>query len=236
GHPGVVVLNSRKWFQLAGDATFNFRLWYLGKVPFGNSVFKNAAADIKAALRGAVGQVRKLLILDLDDTLWEGIVGDVGWQALKLGGHDPIGEALVDFQREIKALNRRGVLLGIVSKNEEATALAALKEHPEMILRPEDFAGWRINWSDKAQNIVDLVSQLNLGLDSVVVIDDNPAERSRVREALPQVLVPEWPEDKRLYSAALLALDCFDAYAVTREDHERAQMYANESRRAIVKL
>src|SRR5262249_49561066 len=114
GHPGVVVLNSRKWFQLAGDATFNFRLWYLGKVPFGNSVFKNAAADIKAALRGAVGQVRKLLILDLDDTLWEGIVGDVGWQALKLGGHDPIGEALVDFQREIKALNRRGVLLGIV--------------------------------------------------------------------------------------------------------------------------
>jgi FkbH-like protein len=236
GHPGVVVLNSRKWFQLGGDQAFNPRLWYLGKIPFGNLVFKNAAADIKAALRAAAGDARKLLVLDLDDTLWDGIVGDVGWQALKLGGHDPVGEALVDFQRELKALNRRGVLLGIVSKNEEATALTALTEHPEMILRPEDFAGWRINWSDKAQNIVELTNQLNLGLDSVVFIDDNPVERSRVREALPQVLVPEWPQDKRLYSAALLALDCFDARAVTREDRERAQMYATEKRRATFRL
>jgi FkbH-like protein len=236
GHPGVIVLNSRKWFQLSEGQAFNPRLWYLGKIPFSNSVFKNAAADLKATLRGALGHARKLLILDLDDTLWDGIVGDVGWQGLKLGGHDPVGEALVDFQREIKALNRRGVLLGIVSKNEETTALAAIKEHPEMILRAADFAGWRINWSDKAQNIVELVTQLNLGLDSVVFIDDNPVERARVRETLPEVLVPEWPEDKRLYPAALLELGCFDSPALTREDRGRVQMYASENQRAALKV
>jgi FkbH-like protein len=236
GHPGVIVLNSRKWLQLAGDQAFNARLWYLGKIPFGNPVFKNAAADIKAALRGAAGLTRKLLVLDLDDTLWDGIIGDVGWQGINLGGPDPVGEALVDFQRELKVLSRRGVLLGIVSKNEEATALSALREHPEMVLRPGDFSGWRINWSDKAQNLVELANNLNLGLDSVVYVDDSPAERHRVREALPQVFVPEWPQDKRLYPAALLALDCFDLGTVTPEDRHRAQMYANENQRAAFKL
>jgi FkbH-like protein len=175
------------------------------------------------------------LVLDLDDTLWGGIVGDQGWQNLKLGGHDSQGEAFVDFQRLVKDLTRRGVVLGICSKNEESVALEAIRQHPQMVLREQDFVGWRINWRDKAQNIAELAAELNLGLQSVVFIDDNPVERARVREALPEVLVPEWPEDKLLYPSAFLQLRCFDAPAVSREDAERTKMYAEERQRESAK-
>ena len=203
----------------------------MSKSPFGNALLKEAVADIKAAVSGIAGRARKLIVLDLDDTLWGGIVGEVGWEHLQLGGHDAIGEAFVDFQRALRYLQRRGILLGIVSKNEEAVALEAIAKHPDMVLRLEDFAGWRINWRDKAENVVDLVAELNLGLQSVVFIDDNPAERGRVREALPEVLVPDWPADRMLYASALLSLRCFDAPAISREDRQRTAMYAAERER-----
>src|SRR4030095_7549892 len=148
----------------------NAKLWYMAKIAFDNEVLKLAAAEIKAALRAVRGETRKLIILDLDGTLWKGVVGDVGWENLVLGGHDPEGEAFVDFQRQLKALTRQGILLGIVSKNDEAIALHAINHHPEMVLRQGEFTGWRINWSDKAENIVELTAELNLGLQSVVFI------------------------------------------------------------------
>ena len=95
-----------------------------------------------------------MIILDLDDILWGGTVGETGWQGITLGGHDPAGEALVDFQRDLKALTRRGILLAIVSKNEESVAIEAIAKHPEMALKMEDFAGWRINWQDKAKTLL----------------------------------------------------------------------------------
>ncbi len=104
-----------------------------------------------------------------------------------------------------------------------------------MVLRQDDFAGWRINWQDKAQNIVDLVGDLNLGLQSVVFIDDNPVERARVREALPEVLAPEWPADKMLYKSSLLSLNCFDTLAVSQEDLARSKMYVSERKRKSLK-
>lgn len=235
GNANVFPLNAAKWLELAGDKAFNPRLWYLAKVPFGNEFLKACARDIKAALRGLQGRARKLVVLDLDDTLWGGIVGDVGWQNLVLGGHDPVGEALLDFQRELKGLARRGIVLGIVSKNDERVALEAIREHPEMALREKDFAGWRINWRDKAQNVADLAAELNLGLDAVVFIDDNPIERARVREALPEVLVPDWPDDKKLYPQALHGLDCFDKPMISDEDRQRQQMYAIERQRVQLK-
>lgn len=228
----VHVLDIERWLASAPRAdAFSAKRWYLGKVAFANPVFREAARDIKAALRGLYGQSKKLVIVDLDDTLWGGIVGDDGWQNLVLGGHDAVGEALVDFQRALKSLARRGVLLGIVSKNTEAVALEAIDKHPEMVLKLGDFAGTRINWQDKARNVADLAEELNLGLQSVVFIDDNPIERSRVREALPEVLVPEWPTDKTLYPQALYALDCFEAARISKEDRERAKMYAVERER-----
>lgn len=225
------MLDTARWLNLAGARAFSPKAWYMGKIPFSMDVFKSAAADIRAALQAVDGAGRKLLVLDLDDTLWGGIVGDVGWENLVLGGHHADGEAFVDFQRALKALTRRGVLLGLASKNDETVAMTALREHPEMVLRPQDFAGWRINWQDKAANIAELTAELNLGLQSVVFIDDNPAERARVRDALPEVLVPEWPADRSLFRRALLELTCFDTAAVTDEDRRRAALYASERER-----
>ena len=233
--PGVYLMNAQRWLDTVGQGAHSAKGWYLGKVPFGAEVFAEAARDVKAALRGISGQARKLLVLDLDDTLWGGIVGDAGWEGLRLGGHDGIGEAFVDFQRAIKALARRGVILAIVSKNEESVALDAIDKHPEMVLKRQDFVGWRINWQDKARNIVELASELRIGLQSVVFIDDNPVERARVREALPEVLVPEWPADKILYPSAFGALRCFDTAAFSSEDAARTQLYADEKKRETLR-
>lgn len=231
----IYVLNTHDWIAQAGAQAFSPKLWYLGKIPFDNEVFKAAVRDIKAALGGMLGCARKLVIVDLDDTLWGGIVGDAGWENLVLGGHHHIGEAYADFQRALKSIKNRGILLAIVSKNEEQVALQAIRNHPEMVLKLNDFAGWRINWQDKAQNIIDLMTEMNLGLQSAVFIDDNPAERARVKESLPEVLVPDWPEDPLLYPATLFGLRCFEMLSLSREDRDRTTMYLTENKRQELK-
>jgi exopolysaccharide biosynthesis WecB/TagA/CpsF family protein len=227
--PTTFVLDAARW--MVGDAPFSARLWYMGKIGFSRAVLEAASRDLHAALRAVRGEARKLLVLDLDDTLWGGIVGDVGWQHLRLGGHDPIGEALVDFQRAVLALSRRGVALAIASKNEESIALDAIRSHPEMVLALEHFAAWRIDWCDKAQNVAAIARELNLGLQSIVFVDDNPHERARVREALPEVLVPDWPSDPTRYVEALESLRCFDVASLSEEDAARSRMYARERER-----
>ncbi len=229
------VLNTHKWIERAGRNAFNPKLWYLAKIPFGNEIFNEAVHDIKAALRGMLGYARKLIIIDLDDTVWGGIVGDVGWENIVLGGHHHLGEAYVDFQHALKSMKNRGILLAIASKNEEQTALEAIKNHPEMVLTLEDFAGWRINFQDKVQNILELMTELNLGPQSAVFIDDNPAERARVKESLPEILVPDWPEDPLFYPAALLSLRCFEVPSLSREDMSRTAMYLSENQRQDLK-
>jgi FkbH-like protein len=231
----IHLLNSERWIGPAGSQAFSPKLWYLGKIIFDNQVFKAAVGDVKAALGGLLGFARKLIIVDLDDTLWGGIVGDVGWENLLLGGHHHIGEAYLDFQQALKSLQNRGILLAIASKNEEQIALEAINKHPEMVLRPDDFAGWRINWQDKAGNILDLLDELNLGPQSAVFIDDSPAERARVKESLPEVLVPEWPPDPLLFPATLLSLSCFELPSLSQEDLARTAMYLSESKRQALK-
>lgn len=232
--PNVHVLPAQRWIESAGKGGYSAKLWYMGKVAFSREVFLEAAKDIRAALATMSGSARKLVVVDLDDTLWGGIVGDAGWENLRLGGHDALGESFVDFQRALKNLKRRGILLAIVSKNEESTALEAIRSHPEMVLREDDFVAHRIDWSDKARNVAEIAAELNLGLQSVVFLDDNPVERARVREALPEVLVPEWPEDKLLYTSTLQSLRCFDQAALTQEDAARSEMYIAERKRAAM--
>jgi HAD superfamily phosphatase (TIGR01681 family) len=209
--PNVFVLNATRWFETIGAAASNARAWYLGHVAVTRPALAEAARDIRAALGALCAGPRTLLVLDLDDTLWGGRVRNAGWQGLELGGLEGSGKAYVDFQTAIKDLKRRGVALGIVSKNEESLALDAIRSHPAMILREADFAGWKFNRREMASNIVDLAQELNLSLHCVVFIDDNPAERARVREALPQVYVPDWPKDVLLYPSALRSLRCFDS-------------------------
>jgi len=228
------VIDASRWHMLAGRHSFDPKLWFAGKIPFSSSVFAEAAADIRAAFNAQRGGGRRLVVVDLDDTLWGGILGDVGLEGLRLGGHDHQGEAFAGLQQALNALKRRGVLLAIASKNDERVALEAIATHPEMVLRQDDFAAWKINWHDKAANIAELANELGLGLESVVFFDSNPVERARVRAALPTVLVPELPADPSGYERALQSLDCFDAIALTTEDADRAAMYAAERRRVAV--
>lgn len=232
----VYLLDSQRWICITGRNAFDSKLWYMAKIPYCNEVFRETVIDIKSALISVTGSSKKIIILDLDNTLWGGAVGDVGVENIILGGHEAIGEAYVDFQRTLKAFTNRGILLGIVSKNEESIAIEAIKSHPEMILDLDDFAGWKINWNDKARNIVDLVNELELGLHSAVFIDDSPLERARVREALPEISVPEWPQDKMLYKSALMDLYYFGNFFITDEDRMRTQMYKTENMRQKAKL
>lgn len=227
----VHVLDAQRWLVAAGKGALNPRLWYSAKIPFGHRVFKEAAREVKAALTSLTGMAKKVVVLDLDHTLWGGVVGDVGWENIRLGGHDPLGEAYVDFQRALKSLKKRGILLAIASKNEEPIALEVLQRHPEMVLRADDFTTWRINWDDKASNILSLMRELNLGLESAVFIDDDIVERARVREALPEVLCPDWPDDPMLYRTVLARLPGLDAPCVNAEDLSRTQMYSAEQQR-----
>ena len=163
------------------------------------------------------------------------MIGETGCEGIRLGGHDHVGEAFQDFQRALKALTNRGIQLAIVSKNDEAVAMEALDGHPEMVLRRNDFAGWRINWRDKAANVADLVSDLHLALDAAVFIDNNPAERERIRTAYPDILVPEWPADPTAYVTALRHLDCFETGSISVEDRKRTEMYVAERERRDVR-
>ena len=143
-------------------------------------------------------------------------MGEVGWEQIRLGGHDYVGEAFVAFQQALKGLSSRGIILALASRNEERLALEAIDSHPDMVLRRHDFVAWQIHWGDKATSVASLAAELNIGLSEVVFIDDHPAERARVREALPEVMVPEWPEDPALYADALAELRAFDALSAKR--------------------
>ena len=230
------VLNSSKWLLNCGvNNAYSSKLWYLSKTPFSNNFFKEVISDITNLYNSTKGLNRKLLILDLDDTLWGGIVGEVGWKNLRIGGHDHLGEAFKDFQTQIKSLKNEGIVLALVSKNEEAIATEAITKHPEMVLTMEDFISYRINWDDKAKNILDITNELNLGLQSTVFFDDSPFERARVKEVLPEVLVPDLPKDPCDYNNFLSKLRCFDKTHITEEDKVRSNLYQSETKRTKLK-
>ena len=229
--PSVFLLDASRWFASVGSRGWSQKLWYATKSHVTPAVIEQAAADIGAALDGVAGRARRIVLLDLDNLLWGGVVGEVGWTGLNLGGHDHVGEAFADFQHSLKVLASRGVQLALVSRNDEATALEAIDRHPEMRLRRQDFAGWRINWDDKAQNIVDLLAELNLGAGSAVFVDDSAIERARVRAGVPGILVPDWPDDPARFREALGSLRCFDSPFLTAEDRTRTSMYAAERSR-----
>jgi FkbH-like protein len=232
----LYILNSSKWLTNCGSIkAYNSKLWYLMKNPFSNDFFKEAILDLENLYTSIKGQNKKLLILDLDNTLWGGIVGDVGWKNLRLGGHDHLGEAFQDFQTKIKSLSKNGLLLALASKNDEAVAIEAIEKHPEMILSMNDFVTHKINWDDKAKNISEIVDELNIGLQSVVFFDDSPAERDRVKKTLPEVFVPELPKDPTDYFAFLSKLRCFDTTHISAEDKVRGKLYKVENKRTSLK-
>ncbi len=149
------------------------------------------------------GRSRRALVLDLDNTLWGGVIGDDGLNGITLGPGSPAGEAYQAFQAFVLELHRRGVVLAVSSKNEDAIARSAFREHPDMLIREQHISVFQANWTDKASNIRAIAKSLKLGLDSLVFVDDNPAECALVRKELPQVAVPHMGEEPALFSRVL---------------------------------
>lgn len=167
---------------------------------------------------------RKVLVLDLDNTLWGGVIGEDGIGGIKLGDDAP-GNCYKALQQVAQQLSRRGVVLAVCSKNNAEDALAAIQSHPGMVLREDAFAAIRCNWQEKSLNIREIAAELSLGLDSFVFVDDNAVERAKVREALPEVLVVDLPSDPALYAQTLASLTCFETPHLTAEDRARGQLY-----------
>jgi len=180
------------------------------------------------------GRSFKCLVMDLDNTMWGGVIGDDGMEGIALGQGSALGEAYVSFQDYARELTRRGVILAVCSKNDEANAVEPFEKHPEMVLRRPDIASFVANWSDKAGNIRAIAEELNIGLDALVFIDDNPFERTLVRQELPMVAVPEVSDDPTYYPRAIADAGYFEGLSVTDEDRERtAQYQGNKARDAL---
>ncbi len=174
--------------------------------------------------------VRKCLVLDLDNTLWGGIVGEDGFDGVQLGPKPP-GNAFVEFQKRILSLYERGVILAINSKNNPEDALKVIREHPYMVLREKHFAAIKLNWNNKAANIKEIAKELNIGLNSLVFLDDDQTNRALVREMVPEVLTIEMPKDPSLYAQTLMNINDFNILQLTEEDKKRGRMYAEQRKR-----
>ncbi len=206
-------------------------LWNLAKLPFADA-YVPLYADHVARIMGAMrGKSRRCLVLDLDNTVWGGVIGDDGLEGIKIAQGDATGEAHLSVQQLALALRERGVVLAVSSKNIDSVARQPFDEHPDMLLRPEHIAVFQANWDDKASNIRAIAQELALGLESLVFLDDNPAERSLIRRELPEVAVPELTEDPADYARTLAAAGYFEAIRFSDEDRTRAEMYQGNARR-----
>lgn len=206
------------------------RLWYMARAPVAAAAQSDLAAALVRTTLGALRPSAKCIVLDLDHTLWGGVLGDDGLEGLQLGDDYP-GSAYKRFQQMLLGYRRRGFLLAICSKNDEAVVRHALEAHPEMMLRSEHFAAIRANWDPKPVNLRRIAEELSLGLESFVFVDDNPLERATIRAHLPMVHVVELPKEPYGYVDALRAVPLLDRARVVGEDRERAEMYAVEARR-----
>ncbi len=233
---GDLLLDAAALAECVGLARWHDPVqWTLGKFPFAHDVVPLYCDWVGRLLGAARGKARKCLVLDLDNTLWGGVIGDDGLAGIVLGNGSPAGEAHLSVQQTALALRERGVILAVSSKNDDAVARSAFQQHPEMLLKEDHIAVFQANWQDKASNLKAIAAALEIGIDSLVLLDDNPAERAQVRAALPEVAVPELPADPAYFAGTLLAAGYFEATGFTAEDRQRAEQYqANAARAAAL--
>ena len=231
-HRNVYVLDYDGLVARHGRLRWNDeRKWLIARMPIAADHLIYLAREWMRFLVPLSGKTAKVLVADLDNTLWGGIIGEDGINGIKLGSEYP-GAAYQQLQRAILDLARRGILLAICSKNNPDDAMEALRSHPGMLLKPKDFAALRINWTDKAQNLREIAAELNLGIDSLAFIDDNPFEREQLRKLVPEVNIIDLPEDPLGYAAAVRDCPLFERLTVSSEDQQRTTMYAEQRERA----
>ena len=218
--------------QVGIGTWFDPTYWYSFHTAQSPTATVALARTLAAMIKAVYGKTKKCLVLDLDNTLWGGVIGDDGVAGLLLGRDNPVGEAFQDFQRYVKELQRRGVLLAVCSKNEPEIAPQGFS-HPDSILKLEDFSAFKANWNPKPDNIREIAFELNLGLDSFVFVDDNPAERALVAAQLPDVAVPDVGSDVSRFASTLELEQYFEVDKIVKEDLSRSSYYSANVQRNV---
>ena len=234
---GIPVLDIKELVSSIGrDKFYSQRMWYLGSIPYSMTGEKAIAEEISYALNAIKGRRAKCMVLDLDNTLWGGVIGEDGIGGIELSTTKE-GARYRDFQKRIKDIKEEGAILAVVSKNNIEDALDGINKHPDMILREKDFVAIKANWEPKPVNIDELAKELNIGLDSFVFIDDNPIEREAVKTALPQVIVPEFPKDTANLEKFAMEIGekYFPTLKLTKEDTQKTEQYQIEHKRSELK-
>ena len=230
-HIGVFVLDyDGLAAQYGRDRWHDERKWLTMRMPIAADALNTLAQEYVRFLLPLKGRICKALVVDLDNTLWGGVLGEDGLHGIQIGQEYP-GAAFLQLQRAILDLYQRGIILAVCSKNNLADAKEVFEKRAEMLLKPEHFAALRINWQDKAQNLREIAKELNIGIDSLAFLDDNPVERQRVMTELPEVTVIEIPADPMQYAAVLRACPVFERLTLSAEDQERGRYYAEQRRR-----
>ena len=232
GHRGVYLLDYDALVARHGRLTWgDERKWLTVRLPISSPNLPHMAAEWLRFLHPLTGKIAKCVAVDLDNTLWGGVIGEDGMAGIKLGQEYP-GAAFQTVQRALFDLTRRGILLAVCSKNNSADAMEAIAGHPGMILQPRDFAAMRINWNAKAQSLREIAAELNIGLDSVALLDDNPVERQQVRDQAPEVIVVDLPADPMAYGRTIRESPWFERLALSQEDRRRGEYYAAQRERS----
>ncbi|MBO1413055.1 HAD family hydrolase [Streptomyces sp. FH025] len=228
---GVVVLSHEGVAAHAGALFGGDRMRHVAAHVWAPEFLAAYAEELTRVARADLGRAAKCLVLDLDDTLWGGVVGDDGVGALRIGGSYP-GSAHRELQQLARDLMTQGVMLAVASKNDDAVAREAIATHPEMVLRPDDFVAVHATWEPKPDSVRALAAELNIGADAMVFVDDNPVERGLMRELRPEVTTVELPADPARYASLLAARGDFNLLRLTGEDRERTRLYRERSQRA----
>lgn len=209
---------------------FGRSYWYNFRMALSPTATVALARNVAAIVKSIYGKSRKCLVLDLDNTLWGGVIGDDGLENIILGRDHPVGEAFLDFQRYVKDVHRRGIILAACSKNDTESAKEGFL-HPDSILKLEDFSAFKANWNPKPENIREIAAELNIGLDAIVFVDDNPAERALVADQLPEVAVPEVGADVSLFAEIIEHEGYFEVHKVVQDDLNRSAYYTSNAQR-----
>ncbi|MGH9994914.1 MAG: HAD-IIIC family phosphatase, partial [Nitrososphaeraceae archaeon] len=233
--PQVFLFDFNSFVSKYGEINvLDYRQFLVGDIKVSLSYIPHLAGELMGYIKADLGVNRKCIVLDLDNTLWGGIIGEDGFDRIDLSLKPP-GMAFMEFQRVLLALYQRGVILAINSRNNEDEALRAIRDHPFMVLREEHFATMKINWSDKISNMKEIAQELNIGLDSIVYFDDDPINRELMSKAIPQIKTVDLPDDPSLYASTLMQINDFNTLVMTNEDRNRGEMYRQEHKRTELK-
>ena len=210
---------------------FDARFWHHSKQPVSFACLVPFVRNLAGVIAAMYGRTAKCIVLDLDNTLWGGVVGDDGVENLRIGEGDAESEAFKTFQEYLRALKQRGIVLAVSSKNEEDNALAPFERLPEMVLKRADFVAFKANWRPKPEALEEIARELNIGLEAIVFVDDNPAERELVRRALPAVRVVELSSDPTDYPRLLDQSGWLETVRLTEEDQRKTEQYLENLQR-----